>query len=385
MKKGDDMKAVVFHGIGDIRLEDVPEPEIQDPHDAIVRITTSAICGTDLHLVRGTLPGMIPGTIMGHEGVGIVEEVGKEVRNVFEGERVIIPSTVACGYCSYCRAGYFAQCDYANPMGKRAGTVFFGGPKTNGALNGLQAEMARVPYANVGLVKIPEDVSDDEAILLSDIFPTGYFGAELAEIKSGDTVGVYGCGPVGLFAILSAFMMGAARVLAVDRLPLRLDMARNLGAEVIDFSSEDPVEEILDLTGGIGVDRCIDAAGVDAEPETGRMPGEEPSQAITWAVQSLAKAGSLSVIGVYPQSVNFFPWGAAMNMNLTIKAGNCNHRSYIPTLLELVAGGAIDPEQVLSCIEPITNALDAYKAFDERRPGWMKVELVPSAEESLVF
>jgi threonine dehydrogenase-like Zn-dependent dehydrogenase len=189
------MKAVVWHGVGDIRLENVPEPQIKDPTDAIVRLTASAICGTDLHFIRGTFSGMVPGTILGHEGVGIVEEVGREVRNLKKGDRVVIPSTVGCGICSYCRAGYFSQCDNANPKGKQGGTVFFGGPKDAGALAGLQAEYARIPYANVGLVKLPQEVTDDQAILLSDIFPTGYFGADLAEISDGHSVAVWGVRP----------------------------------------------------------------------------------------------------------------------------------------------------------------------------------------------
>src|SRR6266571_9013392 len=216
-------------------------------------------------MVRGTLPGMKSGTILGHEGVGIVEELGPAVRNLNEGDRVVIPSTIACGYCAYCRDGYYSQCDNANPNGPAAGTPFFGGPQDSGPFQGLQAEKARIPFANVGLVKLPEEVSDDQAILLSDIFPTGYFGAELAEIVPGDTVAVFGCGPVGQFTIASAKLLGAGRILAVDQIPSRLDMARAQGAEVIDFSTEDPVQTILDLTGGIGVDRTIDAVGVDAE------------------------------------------------------------------------------------------------------------------------
>src|SRR5438874_12444531 len=206
------MKAIVFHGVGDVRLEDVNEPKIKEPTDAIVRLTASAICGTDLHMIRGTLPGMKPGTILGHEGVGVVEEVGKAVRNFRKGDRVVIPSTIGCGYCAYCRSGYYSQCDVANPNGPHAGTAFFGGPGSSGPFNGLQAELARVPYANVGLVKLPDEISDDQAILMSDIFPTGYFGAKLAEIKSGDTVAVFGCGPVGQFSIVSARLMDAGRI-----------------------------------------------------------------------------------------------------------------------------------------------------------------------------
>jgi len=402
------MKAVVFHGVGDIRLDDVRDPRIEEPTDAIVRLTASAICGTDLHMVRGTMPGMKPGTILGHEGVGIVEETGKGVRNLKAGDRVVIPSTIACGYCSYCRAGYHSQCDNANPKGPKAGTAFFGGPELNGPFQGLQAEFARVPFANVGPVKLPEGVTDEQAILLSDIFPTGYFGADIAEIEPGDTVADFGCGPVGQFAIASARLMGAGRVLAVDHIPSRLEMARDQGAEVIDFDEDEPIQAIKDLTGGIGVDRAIDAVGVDAEaPERGRAaaaakaqakefreeteqvapktrpqgdnwrPGGAPSIVLSWAVQSLAKAGTLSIIGVYPQTAEFFPIGVAMNTNLTVKMGNCPHRKYLPMLVDLVKGGAIDPEKILTQQEPLTSVIDAYKAFDQRQPGWIKVELVP--------
>src|SRR5437870_12616087 len=203
------MKAVVFHDIGDIRLEDVKEPKIKEPTDAIVALTASAICGTDLHLIRGTVSGMQEGTILGHEGVGVVEEIGRAARNLSPGDRVVIPSTIACGGCSYCRAGYYAQCDRANPNGPRAGTAFFGGPESSGPFHGLQAERARVPFANVGLVKLPEEVLDDQAILLSDIFPTGYFGADLAELDPGDPVAAFGCAPVGQFAIASDRLMSA--------------------------------------------------------------------------------------------------------------------------------------------------------------------------------
>lgn len=403
------MKAVVFHDIGDIRLEDVPEPQLQDPQDAIVRITTSAICGTDLHFVRGTFSGMKQGTILGHEAVGVVESIGPNVRNLSVGDRVVIPSTIACGYCSYCRSGYYAQCDNANPGGKTAGTAFYGGPEAAGGFNGLQAEKARVPFANVNLVRLPDEVTDDQAILLSDIVPTGWFGADMANIKHGHTVAVFGCGPVGQFAIASALLMGAGRVLAIDHLQDRLDMARRQGAEIINYDEEDPVQTIMDLTGGVGVDCVIDAVGVDAEcPHHGPaakqaqekqadfqeevqkiapvqhpdgknwVPGQAPSQAQEWAVQALAKAGTLSIIGVYPPADNFFPIGAAMNKNLTIRMGNCNHRKYIPDLVELVRTGAFDPTAIITQRQQLDSVIDAYKEFDLRQPGWLKVELIPS-------
>jgi threonine dehydrogenase-like Zn-dependent dehydrogenase len=403
------MKAVVFHGIGDIRLDEVKDPKIQDPTDAIVRLTASAICGTDLHMVRGTLPGMKAGTILGHEGVGVVEEVGKQVRNLQKGDRVVIPSTIACGSCSYCRSGYYSQCDTANPNGPQAGTAFFGGPAPTGPFQGLQAEFARVPFAHVGLVKLPEEVRDDQAIMVSDIFPTGYFAADLAEIEPGDVVVVFGCGPVGQFAIASAKLMDAGRIFAVDAIPDRLDMARAQGAEVINFNEDDPVASIMELTHGIGADRAIDAVGIDAyQPQGGPAaktvkafagqlksefkevaaeadpdgdqwkPGDAPSLVLRWAVQCLAKAGTLAIVGVYPQTFGSFPIGMAMNKNLTVQMGNCPHRRYVPELVEMVRTGTIDPHEVLTKVEPLTSAIDAYKAFDLRQPGWVKVELEPA-------
>ncbi|WP_332611561.1 zinc-dependent alcohol dehydrogenase [Achromobacter sp. ESBL13] len=402
------MKAVVFHGIGDIRLDTVPDPVLQEDNDAIVRLTASAICGTDLHFIRGTMESMKPGTILGHEGVGVVEQTGPGVRNLNVGDRVVIPSTIACGYCSYCRAGYYSQCDVANPNGRDAGTSFYGGPQSTGPFNGLQAELARVPFANVNLVKVPDSVSDEQALMLSDIFPTGYFGADLADIKPGHTVAVFGCGPVGQFAIASAKLMQAGRIFAVDTVPDRLAMARAQGAEVIDFNAEDPVACIKGLTGGIGADCAIDAVGVDAvhahagpagsadtnasmEEEARKgaphakpdgdnwRPGNAPSQALQWAVQALAKAGTLSIIGVYPPNDRTFPIGEAMNKNLTLRMGNCNHRKYVPMLMELVRTGAVDPAAILTRQEPLTQAVDAFKAFDTRQPGWLKVQLEPAA------
>ena len=401
------MKAVVFHGVGDIRLDDVEEPKIQEPTDAIVRLTSSAICGTDLHMVRGTMAGMVPGTILGHEGVGVVEEVGSQVRNLNVGDRVVIPSTIGCGYCMFCRRGFYAQCDNANPNGPQAGTAFFGGPQPTGPFEGLQAEYARIPYANVGPVKLPEQVTDEQALLISDIFPTGYFGADLAEIEDGDTIAVFGCGPVGQFSITSAWLMGAGRVLAVDKDESRLEMARAQGAEAINFDEEDPVETIFDLTGGIGVDRVIEAVGVDAmssrtaptgevtegdfqeelnrvAPETNPqgdtwVPGDAPPQSMVWAAQAVMKGGGIGVIGVFPPQAMTAPMGTIQQRNLTVRGGNCNHRKYMPMLVGLVATGAVDPTEILTNTEPLTSAIEAYEAFDRREPGWIKVELEPAA------
>jgi threonine dehydrogenase-like Zn-dependent dehydrogenase len=404
------MKAVVFHDIGDIRLEDVKEPKIKEPTDAIVALTASAICGTDLHLIRGTVSGMQEGTILGHEGVGVVEEVGRAARNLSPGDRVVIPSTIACGNCSYCRAGCYAQCDRANPNGPTAGTAFFGGPKSSGPFDGLQAEKARIPFANVGPVKLPDEVDDDQAILLSDIVPTAYMGADNAQIKPGNTVAVFGLGPVGQFCVACAKLFDVGRVIAIDTIPSRLDMARAQGAEVIDFNAEDPIEAIKELTSGIGVDRVIDAVGIDANrphrgpaaksaakkhvwekekvapeasPDNGNWePGDAPSIVLTWGVEAVAKAGTISIIGVYG-SMDSFPIGNAMEKNLTLMMGNCNHRRYIPHLVELVRTGGLDPAEILTQREPMTSVIEAYKAFDKREPGWVKVKLEPSQESSM--
>jgi threonine dehydrogenase-like Zn-dependent dehydrogenase len=403
------MKAVVFHGVGDIRLDDVDEPALIDPTDAVVRVTTSAICGTDLHLVRGTMSGMVPGTILGHEAVGVVEQVGAAVRGFQPGERVVVTSTIGCGTCSYCRAGYFAQCDVANPNGPQAGTAFFGGPKATGPISGLQAEYARIPYAMTSLVRLPDSVSDDEAILLSDIFPTAWFGARLAEVSPGDTVAVFGAGVVGQFAVASAKRQGAARVLVVDGIESRLEMARAQNAEPINFNTEDPIAVIQELTRGIGVDRVIDAVGVDAQrPRTGPAaeaaeqfadefdaerhaaatqasphdgqwePGDGPSQVSRWAVQAVAKAGSIGIIGVYPPGFSSYPIGEAMNKNLTIRMGNCNHRRYLPHLISLVASGAFRPTDFITQVETTDTAIAAYEAFDRRDAGWLKTVLTLS-------
>ncbi|MDF3311993.1 alcohol dehydrogenase catalytic domain-containing protein [Rhodococcus sp. T2V] len=400
------MKALVWHGIGDIRLDNVDIPDIVEPTDAIVRLTTSAICGTDLHLVRGTMPGMKEGTIVGHEGVGVVEDVGAAVRGFTPGDRVVICSTIACGICSYCRAGYFAQCDTANPNGPQAGTSFFGGPDATGAVNGLQAEYARVPHATTTLVKIPDAVTDDQAIMTSDVMPTGWFGARLAQVTEGDSVLVLGAGVVGQCAIASAKRQGATRVLVVDGLDDRLAIARTQNAEVINFNTEDPVEVVRELTGGIGVDRVIDAVGVDAQRPSGGpaaktlpvsddsfdaerdkaaphtnpdgdtwVPGNAPSLAVRWAVKAAAKAGSIGIIGVYPPNFDVFPIGEMMNRNLTVQAGNCNHRRYIPHLLAMAATGVLDPAAFITQHAAPTRALDAYQRFDTREQGWLKTVL----------
>lgn len=402
------MRAVVFHGIGDIRLEDVPEPKVEEPTDAIVRVTQSALCGTDLHIVRGTLPGVPAGTILGHEAVGYVEQIGSDVRNIRVGDRVVVCPTLACGACSQCREGHYAGCDRANPNGHRACTAMFGGPAASGAFQGLQAEKARIPFANVGLLKLPDEISDARAILLADVFPTGYFGAELSGARPGCTAAVFGCGPVGQFVIASLKLLGAGRIFAVDRVPARLELARAQGAEIIHFDQEDPVDAILRLTHKTGVNVAIDAVGVDAQhahhgPAAKKArgmkaqfqqeleeiapgaqhgsgsfrPGDGPSQVSFWAVDVLAKGGTLAIIGLYPETDRFFPIGRAFSKNLTVRMGHCHHRKYIPKLIELVRTGVLDPTAVLPPSEPATDPPEAYRSFDRRESSWVKLALSP--------
>ncbi|PYY47405.1 glutathione-dependent formaldehyde dehydrogenase [Curtobacterium sp. MCLR17_043] len=403
------MRAVVWHGIGDIRLDEVPQPTIQDPEDAIVRITRSAICGTDLHFVRGTMAPMVEGTILGHEAVGVVTEVGDAVRGFSPGDRVVINSTVSCGACRYCRMGKTAQCDRSNSNGPQAGTAFFGGPASTGPVDGMQAEYVRVPWARNTMHPLPDTVSDEQAILLSDIFPTGWFGAELAGVTRGDVVVVFGAGIVGQFAAASAYKQGAARVIVVDGEETRLAAALAQNCEVVDYNAEDPVEAIMSLTDGIGADCVIDAVGVDAErPKRGPAavdqdqaaafdaevatvapdaepegfgeeqqwkPGDGPSQVARWAVASVAKYGRIGIIGVYGPTAEHYPIGEAMLKNLTVRMGNCDHHSVTPPLIDMVAAGQFDPTALITEHEPITDAIAAYQAFDRREPGWIKVEL----------
>jgi threonine dehydrogenase-like Zn-dependent dehydrogenase len=406
------MKAVVFHGVGDIRLDEVADPKIENSTDAIVRIKASSICGTDLHMVRGTMAGMKSGTVLGHEAVGIVEEVGSGVKEFKPGDRVVVCSTIGCGECIYCKSGEFACCDNANPNGPEAGTAFFGGPVMTGPFDGLQAEKQRIPFADTVLVKLPESISDEDALLTSDIFPTGYMGAEIADVRQGDIIAVFGCGPVGLMAIASAKLMGAEKVIAVDSKPDRLALAQQQGAIPVNFLEQDPVKALKELSNGFGPDGVIDAVGVDAErPHEGpaadktmihkvefaveqklvapwTVPigdqwraGDAPSQALIWCVESVRKSGVISIIGVYPHNAKFLPIGFAMQKCLTVRAANCSHRKYMSKLLGIIESGEFMPSSVLTKQEALTDAIEAYKHFDKRDAGWCKVELLPGASE----
>lgn len=408
------MKAVVYRGVGNVKLETVPDPSVEQPTDAIIRITATSICGTDLHMVRGTMPGMKNGTVLGHEAVGVVEECGSEVKELQKGDRVVVCSTIACGECVYCKAEEFSSCERANPNGPDAGTAFFGGPMTTGSFNGLQAEFARIPFADTTLVKLPDGVSDEDALLCSDIFPTGYMAAEICDVKEGDMIAVFGCGPVGQMAIASAFLLGASKVFAIDVIPDRLEMASRQGAAIINYDHDDPVKVLKQLTNGYGPDGVIDAVGVDAQhPSDGPAAakgvlnsmsnaveqkmvapwtvlfgdqwrqGNAPSQVLQWCVESVRNSGVISIVGVYPQTAKFFPIGAAMNKSLTIRGANCSHRKYIPKLLEIVDKGSFRPSNILTVADGFTDAINCYENFDKRQPGWVKVELLPSQSSNV--
>lgn len=400
------MKAVVFHGVGHIVVDEVDDPKIEAASDAIIKITTSSICGTDLHMLRGTMTGMRYGTVLGHEAVGIVEKVGPGVEKFKVGDRVVVCSTIACGECAYCQAKEFASCDRANPNGPDAGTAFFGGPAATGPFNGLQAERARIPFADSVLVKLPKDVSDADGLLCSDIFPTGFMGAEMADVKEGDQVAVFGCGPVGQMAIASALYLGAKQVFAIDVVSDRLKVAKEQGAIAINFEKVDPVEQLKKLTNGYGPDAVIDAVGIDAQrphkgpatsivgvvetviEKTAGAPfavltgnhwqkGDGPEQVLQWCIESVRKSGVVSIIGVYPETEENFPIGKAMAKSLTIRAANCSHRKYIPKCLDMMEKTPFRPSTILTVFDGLENAVECYKHFDKREPGWLKVELTP--------
>lgn len=365
-------------------------------------------------MIRGTLPGMKKGTVLGHEAVGIVEAVGQDVKAFTPGDRVVVCSTIACGTCVYCNAQEFSSCDNSNPNGPEAGTSFFGGPQQTGPFDGLQAERQRIPFADTVLVKVPDAVSDTDALLCSDIFPTGYMGAEIADVKDGDYVAVFGCGPVGQMAIASAKLLGAKEVFAVDSIPDRLEHAARQGAVPINFDQVDPVKELKDRTNGFGPDACIDAVGVDAQrahdgPAAKRSiagelenaidrklvapknvlfgkqwrQGEAPAQVIHWCMESVRKSGVVSIIGVYPATAKFFPVGMMVEKALTVRGANCSHRKYIPKLLQIVEQQKFAPSQILTKIGPMMDVIEAYKHFDKREPGWLKVELIPGSSKKI--
>jgi threonine dehydrogenase-like Zn-dependent dehydrogenase len=390
------MKAVCWHGTQDVRVENVPEPKILNHRDALVKITLTAICGSDLHLYDGYIPTMRKGDILGHEFMGEVLEVGTEVPNLKKGDRVVVPFTICCGRCFYCQKGLWSLCDNSNPnapmaekMYGQSGAGLFGYSHLFGGFAGGQAQYARVPFADVGPIKIPEGLSDEQVLFLSDIFPTGYMAAENCNIQPGDTVAVWGCGPVGQFAIRSAFMLGAERVIALDRVPGRLALARGANAETLDFSEEDVVEKLKELTGGRGPDACIDAVGMEAHgsgaidaiydrAKQAMMLETDRPHALRQAIQACRKGGTVSIPGVYGGLIDKFPIGAAFSKGLTFKMGQTHVPKYMQPLLDRIQRGEIDPSFLITHRVKIDEAPEAYKTFRDHKDDCIKVVLNPS-------
>lgn len=390
------MRALVWHGKEDVRVDSVPDPKIFDPNDVIVEITSTAICGSDLHLYDGYQPTMEEGDILGHEPMGVVVETGKGVTKLKKGDRVVIPFVLACGQCFFCQKHLFSSCDTSNPNAAMAAKVMGQSPAgllgfshMLGGFPGGQAQFLRVPYADVGPVKIPEGMSDEQVLFLSDIFPTGYMAAENCGIEPGDTVAVWGGGPVGQFAIQSAWMMGAGRVIAIDRVPERLAMAAKFGrAETINFSKEKVYDRLMEMTSGRGPDRCIDAVGCEAH-STGSLDAvwdagkaviglaTDRAHVIREAIMCCRKNGTISVPGVYVGFIDKFPFGAAMNKGITFRTGQTHVQHYTQPLLEMIARGDIDPSFVITHRLSLEDAPAAYKTFRDKKDGCIKVVLTP--------
>jgi threonine dehydrogenase-like Zn-dependent dehydrogenase len=390
------MKALVWHGKGDVRVDNVPDPEILDPRDAIVRITATAICGSDLHLFNGYQPTMEEGDILGHEPMGIVEEVGRDVKNLTKGDRVVIPFVIACGECFFCSRTEYSMCDTTNPNKEIAAKAMGQSPAgllgfshMLGGFPGGQAQYLRVPHADVGPVKIESDLSDEKVLFLSDIFPTGYMAAENCGIEKGDTVAVWGCGPVGQFAIRSAWMLGAGRVVAIDRVPERLAMAQRAKAETIDFMDTKVYERLMEMTKGRGPDRCIDAVGCEAhgmgsfdavldKVKASVMLATDRAHVLREAIMCCRKGGTLSIPGVYVGLLDKIPMGAAMNKGLTFKMGQTHVQRYLRPLLKRIEAGEIDPSEIITHVRPLSDGPELYKTFRDKEDGCVKVVLKPN-------
>jgi threonine dehydrogenase-like Zn-dependent dehydrogenase len=388
------MKALVWHGTGDVRVDTVPDPTIVDPTDAIVRITATCICGSDLHLYDGYMPTMEPGDVIGHEPMGIVEEVGSAVTRLNPGDRVVVPFTISCGTCWFCQRGLFSLCDTSNPnasiqtkvMG-HATAGFFGYSHMLGAFPGGQAEYLRVPFADVGPVKVPDGLPDEQAVLLSDVFPTGWMAAENAEIEPGDTVAIWGCGPVAQFAIRSAWLLGAGRVIAIDRVPERLAMARDGNAETINYDDVSVYDSLMAMTKGRGPDRCIDAVGSEAHApgllgiydkvkQQARLENDRP-HVLREALRCCRKGGTLSIPGAYIGFADKIPVGTLMNKAITIKTGQTHVQRYTEPLLQKILDGDIDPSFVITHQVPLDRGPEMYKTFRDKEDGCIKVVLRP--------
>jgi threonine dehydrogenase-like Zn-dependent dehydrogenase len=387
------MKAICWHGKKDVRVENVPEPKMLNKRDAILKINLTAICGSDLHLYHGVIPTMQEGDILGHEFMGEVVEVGTDVPNLKRGDRVVVPFCIACGNCFFCQNQMTSLCDNSNPNASTAeklygfsGSGLFGYSHIFGGYAGGQAQYVRVPFADVGPMIIPESVSDEKALFLTDIFPTGYMAAENCNIKPGDIVAIWGAGPVGQFAIRSALLLGASRVIVIDNIPSRLEMAQKGGAEVLNYDEGDVVDKLRQLTAGRGPDSCIDAVGMEAHGSTVdaiydyakmamKLETDRP-HALRQAIQACRKGGTISIPGVYGGVVDKFPLGVAFSKGLTFKMGQTNVHKYLKPLLNRVEKGEIDPSFVITHRMSLDQGAEGYSTFDAQ-DGCIKVVLRP--------
>lgn len=389
------MRALVWHGKNDVRVDRVPDPEILNPRDAVVKITSTAICGSDLHLLDGYIPTMRAGDILGHEFMGEVVDVGSEVKKIKVGDRVVVPFTISCGNCYFCKRGLYSLCDNSNPNAWIPEAAYgtspagiFGYSHMLGGYAGGQAEYARVPFADVDTLRVPATLSDEQVLFLSDIFPTGFMAAENCGIEPGDTIAVWGCGPVGQFAIRSAFLLGARGVIAIDREPERLEMAAEQGgATTLNYEEADAFDAIMDLTGGMGADACIDAVGMEAHGatldywydrvKTATFMATDRPVALRQAIHCCRKGGTVSIPGVYGGFLDKIPIGAAFNKGLTMKMGQTHVQRYMPRLLRLIEEGRIDPSFVITHRLNLDDAAEAYRTFRDKKDGCIKVVLKP--------
>jgi threonine dehydrogenase-like Zn-dependent dehydrogenase len=393
------MRALTWHGKHDVRVDTVPDPKIVNPRDAIIKITSTAICGSDLHLYDHTIPTMKAGDVLGHEFMGEVVEVGPGNTRLKVGQRVVVPFVIACGQCYFCRQQQFAACDNSNPAETADMSEFlYGYPMTGafgyshltGGYAGGQAEYVRVPYSDVGPIVVPDGIEDEKVLFLSDILPTGWMAADNCEIKPTDTVAVWGCGPVGLFAVQSAFALGAHRVIAIDHYPHRLDLAKSLGAEVINFEEVDVREALVEMTGGIGPDACIDAVGMESHGVTADSVMDKVKAAVKLvtdqthglrqAIIACRKGGKLSIPGVYGGVTDKFPIGALMEKGLSVKSGQTHVQKYMPQLLKMILEGKLDTTFLISHRMSLEEAPTGYKMFKERQNEVTKVVLKPHGE-----
>jgi threonine dehydrogenase-like Zn-dependent dehydrogenase len=394
------MRAIVWHGTKDVRVDTVPDPEIVNPRDAIIKVSSTAICGSDLHLYDGVIPTMRPGDILGHEFMGEVVEVGKGNTRLKKGDRVVVPFVIACGKCFYCEKQQYSACDNSNPADKAdmSETLYgyqmaglFGYSHLTGGYAGGQAEYVRVPFSDVGPIVVPDGMEDDQVLFLSDILPTGWMAAENCAIEEGDTVAVWGCGPVGLFAVQSALVMGAAQVIAIDHYPRRLELAKQLGAKVVNYRNTHVYDALVEMTGGIGPDAVIDAVGMESHgfaidniydyaKQIVQLETDRP-HVLREAIYACRKGGRVSVPGVYGGIIDKFPVGAFMQKGLTLRTGQTHVQRYLPMLLDMIRKGKIDTTFLISHRLPLEQGAEGYRKFAYEQNETTKVVLKPGWEK----